>query len=462
MKGSAALIIMLLPAFLNAASFSDIMTAAQAHGTAVSSAAEEYESGMIGAYLAALDDKPSFTVSAAVSPLEDDISSVNVSDLSFSAVLPDGDTTMRASIPMVVSYDGSSADFSPSLSAEHVFDWGHGDDALQDLQSAQLRLSAEAGYRSSLLSFRSRVISAISSILSSDLSIADAEENLRDLEKEMSDAVALGNITEGSILHEELLLEIRRAEDTLDNLDKERNARLFVFSNLTGLEWDGVDDIPLPAFPDILSAESSSSLDSAAIEARIASENLLIAESELSPSKLTVGGNVSSLVHAGSGTGDEGIAVTGTAGWSGRSLSISVSGGGTWDRDWAFTPSLTITGSWTSNPAGERERLELRQLMNEAVLKRNDLREAEDSFAEEGADIWNRILSWQMEWDEMEAEIGYREVLLGNIRTRYSRGLAAEEDVHDAEHLLFTLGLERSILALSGLSLEAEAEMHIL
>ena len=100
--------------------------------------------------------------------------------------------------------------------------------------------------------------------------------------------------------------------------------------------------------------------------------------------------------------------------------------------------------------------------MNEAVLKRNDLREAEDSFAEEGADIWNRILSWQMEWDEMEAEIGYREALLGNIRTRYSRGLAAEEEVHDAEHLLSTLGLERSILALSGLSLEAEAEMHIL
>ena len=129
---------MLLPAFLNAASFSDIMTAAQTHGTAVSSAAEEYESGMIGAYLASLDDKPSFTVSAAVSPLDDDLSSVDIGDLSFSAVLPDGDTTIRASIPMRVSYDGSSADFYPSLSAEHVFDWGHGDDALMDLQAGNL------------------------------------------------------------------------------------------------------------------------------------------------------------------------------------------------------------------------------------------------------------------------------------------------------------------------------------
>ncbi len=462
MKGFAAAIIMLLPAFLNAASFSDIMTAAQTHGTAVSSAAEEYESGMIGAYLASLDDKPSFTVSAAVSPLDDDLSSVDIGDLSFSAVLPDGDTTIRASIPMRVSYDGSSADFYPSLSAEHVFDWGHGDDALMDLQAAQLRLSAETGYQSSLLSFRSRVISAISSILSSDLSIADAEETLRDLEKEMSDAVSLGDITEGSLLHEEMLLEIRRAEDTLDNLDEEREALLLVFSNLTGLEWDGVEDIPLPVFPDMLSAESSSSLEAAAIEARIASENLLIAESELSPSKLTVGGDVSSSVHAGSSTGDEGIAVTGTAGWSGRSVSISVSGGGAWDRDWTFTPSLTIAGSWTSNPTDERDRLELRQLMNEAVIKRNDLRDAEVSFAEEGADIWNRILSWQMEWDELEAEIRYREALLENIRTRYSRGLAAEEEVHDAEHLLATLGIERSILILSGLSLESEAEMHIL
>ena len=66
MKGFAAAIIMLLPAFLNAASFSDIMTAAQTHGTAVSSAAEEYESGMIGAYLASLDESVSVAVSAAL------------------------------------------------------------------------------------------------------------------------------------------------------------------------------------------------------------------------------------------------------------------------------------------------------------------------------------------------------------------------------------------------------------
>ena len=63
---------------------------------------------------------------------------------------------------------------------------------------------------------------------------------------------------------------------------------------------------------------------------------------------------------------------------------------------------------------------------------------------------------------ELEAEIRYREALLENIRTRYSRGLAADEEVHDAEHLLATLGIERSILILSGLSLESEAEMHIL
>ena len=72
------------------------------------------------------------------------------------------------------------------------------------------------------------------------------------------------------------------------------------------------------------------------------------------------------------------------------------------------------------------------------------------------------MLSWRRSFSELESEIEYRDALLSSIEVRLERGLATEEEYEDAALDLELLYIDRDILLLEGLSLEAEIRMHII
>ena len=467
MRRILLLVLFLMPALLCGAAFDDILSSAYSTSFEAESARLRYESGLLDIAQAELDDKTDYSVSLAVSPLENETEIISISDLSFSATLPDDDTLIRASIPFSVRYDGSGGYLSPLLSVSHAFDWGRDDDILENLQIALSRLSVDRSFDSDLLSLESSVLGSISSILENERSLMESEENLRDLKRELSDSLSLGMITEDSLNYIELQFSIKREEDSIAILDRERAELEKVFSNLTGMEWNGVDSIPLPSFPDILSYTTASTLKEAELASQIASEEYLLEESRQNPKRLTVGAEAGSGLYLGNGLGtagreDASISVSGSVGWEGKEWSFSLSGGGSWDDNYSFSPSLTVSGSWHSNSSSDSDRILLSSLQNEAILKRGEYLDARRVFSEEGGNLWNRILSWNREYSEMEAEIEYRKALLENMETRYERGLATEEELHDASFDLELLSLDRSILILDGLSLEAEAKRHII
>ena len=467
MKRFLQLFLLFLPSLLSAAVFDDIVRSTFSTSFEAESAELRYESGLLDIEQAELDDKTDYSVSLAVSPLEGKSEIISVSDLSFSATLPDDDTEISASIPFSTRYDAEGALISPSLSVSHVFDWGRDDDTLEELQIASSRLSVTREYEAELLSLHVSVLDAITSLLDNERNSIESEEELRDLERELSEALTLGNITEDSIGYKEMQLSVKRAEDSVGILEEERAELEKRFRNLTGMDWNGVEDVPMPSFPDILSYTTSSSLQEAELSARIAEEEYLLEEDNQNPRRLVVGAMAGSNIYLGSGLGlsnleDDSINVTGSVGWEGKEWAFSVSGGGSWDDDYSFSPSLSLSGSWHSHPSSDSDRLLLSSLQNEAILRRGEYLDTRRSFMEESGDFWNRILSWNRDFSEMEAEIEYRSALLSSIETKFERGLVTAEDVHDASVELDLLDLDRTILILEGLSLEAEIRMHII
>ena len=458
---------LLIPAMLYGMAYDDIVDNAFSTSFQAESARLRYESGLMSIEQAALDDGTDYSVSFALSPLDSDSQIISVSDLSFSAVLPDDYTTISASIPFAARYDGSGSLISPSLAAEHIFDWGHDDETLKDLQNMSSQLSVDREYESELLSLKMSVIDSIRSLLDNQRSLRESEENLEDLNKELSDSLSLGMITEGSISYSERLLEIKRAEDSIQILKTEKTELERRFHNLTGLEWSGADSIPYPDFPDILSVETSSLLKESEVEAEIAKEEYLIEESRQNPRKLTIRGGAGSSIYLGSGletavNEENTISISAGAGWDGKAWSFSVSGGGEWDEDYSFTPALTLSGSWRNNPSSRSEELVLGSLRNEAILRYGEYSDERRSFQEESGELWSRMLSWRRSFSELESEIEYRDALLSSIEVRLERGLATEEEYEDAALDLELLYIDRDILLLEGLSLEAEIRMHII
>ena len=460
-------LLLCVPSVLHALPYADIIEAAE-NGPEAEGAELAYEAGLISVAQAALDDTADYSISFAADPLSEmDDGILRISELSFTAILPDDDTTITASIPSGLRYDGRGAVLSPSASISHTFDWGHDDDRLRDLQTEALRLSVERQYGTDILSIRRSVISLISDLISNERELLSSQEELRDIDREINDSLKLGIITEGSIVYEELMLERKRAEDSIGIGEREKEELLFRFRTLTGLEWDGADDIPEPIFPDVLSAEVSSVVSEAELELLIAEEDVLLEESDQNPRRLTIGssagGNaeVAEGLYSITGIREDPIYLEGTIGWEGDDWSVSASGGGRWDYRFDFSPSLSLAASWHSGTS-ESDELRLRSLRNTARIRSDDYYDARRSFDEDKEDIWGRMLSWQREMAELEAETDYRNALYEMILVKYERGLATGEDVHDAELDIRLLDFDRDILLLEGLLLQNEAETLIL
>ena len=460
-------LLLCVPSVLHALPYADIIEAAE-NGPDADGAELAYEAGLISVAQSALDDTVDYSISFAADPLSEmDDGILRISELSFTAILPDDDTTITASIPSGLRYDGRGAVLSPSASISHTFDWGHDDDRLRDLQTEALRLSVERQYGTDILSIRRSVISLISDLISNERELLSSQEELRDIDREINDSLKLGIITEGSIVYEELMLERKRAEDSIGIGEREKEELLLRFRTLTGLEWDGADDIPEPIFPDVLSAEVSSVVSEAELELLIAEEDVLLEESDQNPRRLTIGGSaggnaeVAEGLYSITGIREDPIYLEGTIGWEGDDWSVSASGGGRWDYRFDFNPSLSLAASWHSGTS-ESDELRLRSLRNTARIRSDDYYDARRSFDEDKEGIWGRMLSWQREMAELEAETDYRNALYEMILVKYERGLATGEDVHDAELDIRLLDFDRDILLLEGLLLQNEAETLIL
>ena len=214
--GYLFIVLLLSAQLLGAASYSDMIAAAENNGPDAAGARLAYEAGLISIAESELDDTADYSLAFSADPLSEiDDGILRISELSFSAVLPDDDTTITASIPSGLRYDGRGAVLSPSASISHTFDWGHNDDRLRDLQTEALRLSVERQYGTDILSIRRSVISLISDLISNERELLSSQEELRDIDREINDSLKLGIITEGSIVYEELMLERKRAEDSI-------------------------------------------------------------------------------------------------------------------------------------------------------------------------------------------------------------------------------------------------------
>ena len=461
------LLLLLLSGPLYAADYGSIIESALSESPEARSAELSYQAGLLSIAEAELDDEYDLAFSASVSPLEDDMRILGVEDLSFSMTLPDDDTTITASLPFGVRYDAEGATLRPGASISHTFDWGRDSDILEDLQLQALRLSVESDYASDIISVRRSVISLMIELLSNERGIMEAEESLRDAEKELADGLSLGIITENSIPYMEMELSVRRYEDSLRILEEEKAELEMRFSSLVGEEWSGVESIPSPVFPDLDSAVSSSLL-AADIQAAIAGEEVLLEESSQSPRKLIAGADVSASadIHKGIYSDHDGslaeiASLTGRLGWEGDSWSLMASGGGSFSSDHSFTPALTLTGSWKSGSTRSDE-LTLRSLRNTALIRENEARDARRTFNEERSAVSRRVLSWEREKAEMEAQLGYERALADMAVLKHERGMISEEDLHDSLFSLSLLEMDAIILSLEGLELQAEAEALLL
>ncbi|MDY5931899.1 MAG: hypothetical protein SPJ34_07715 [Candidatus Ornithospirochaeta sp.] len=403
-----------------------------------------------------LDDKAVYSVSAAVRPGLKGSEGINVTELTASVTLPDdGATRITVSSPFSVSYDASSYAVSPSISASHSFDFGYSGDALRELTIAQSKLTLDNSSMKAELSFRKSVLETMKTLYSSLQTLEKTRKNLRDAEKALEDNLALKAVSEDSVSYQQSMISIDKLKASVDALEKQYDNAKENYRTLTGLEWDGVDDLPDPVLNLIVLDTGNTDVINASLSAQMAEENYRIAYSKYNPSSIVVSGGVSSSAGRSAGSDARSISAQAGASYVGNGWSVGADLSGSWSMtDGTFSPAVSLKGSWKSNSTSQSDEIELQKLQNKYIIAQNEYISKLTQYTQDGQGYAISIMNWNYRKAQQDAQDAYLAADLLYKETLLNRGLGTEKVVEDARFEVEMAGYDRMILMLEGLSLE--------
>lgn len=417
---------------LCAAPYSDILSGAKANSITLKNAEISYRNALISVDKNSLEDEVQITVSgsAKVSP------SLSVSP-SVKVVLPnDGSTTIEAAVPVSLDYsDVSIYSASPSVTVKHLFDLtGYDKKAITDLSNSKSLLGSEQTYQNAVISFETTVLNSIKSLLAAEKNLATQKYTLAENEKSLNDRVALGQITEGSVTWQQLSNQIAISRNTIASLERQIENAKAQYKTLTGMEWDGVTDLPEPDLSFTVLPTGNTSVIMKQIDAEIAKANLDAKNVQLNPQAVSVNGTLSSVNSNNVLKTTNSIDLNAGATYSQSNWSVGSSVGFSYNaRDNKFdTPSLTISGNWQNKNTTKKDELELQSLSNMVIAAENSAQDELTSYIQSARSLELDILQYEYTRIQTESNSDYLKASLENVQALYEVGLATEAELRKA------------------------------
>lgn len=461
--------------FLSAATaYSTILSNAKANSPQMQNAELTYQNSLLTQQQNDLDDVVQVTVSSgtvSVLPADNGFNpqtgreTVN-EDLSLEptveVILPnDGQTTITASAGLGFEYgDKDYYSVSPSVSAKHTFDLtGYDSDIAVSLSNSKTALQSEMTYRMAHLSFESQVLSSIKAILQAEQQLDEAKWNLSKAEKTLSDSLELGNMSENSISYLQTVNQINLQKNSIAALEKQIATAGEQYTTLTGLTWDGVEDLPSPDLTLNILPSGNTNVVIAGIDVEIATQNIEAKNASVSPSAIVVNGGVNGQISSSGKAVGGNAGVTYNAGnWSiGTGFSASKAQGSN-----DLNPSLTFAGSWTNKTTKRSDDLELQKLNNDLISAQNDLTDARTEYVQSAQNLQLEILNYTYTLQNQEAQNSYLSSNLEYLNQLYEAGLCSLDDIEDAQKELEWAEYDNTINIIDGLILENKiAQLNI-
>ena len=463
---SAVAVVLLCAGMLFATPYEEILNRAMENSPQMKNVELTYLNSLLTQQQNDLDDEVKVTVSTgtiSVLPNEnavnrlsgrEEISSDFSMEPSVEVVLPnDGQTTIKASTGLAFEYgDRDYHAVSPSLSASHTFDLtGYDSELAVNLSNARSSIQSEYTYRNALLSFENQVLTSIRTILQAEQSLDETKYNLAKAEQTLSDALELGNMSEGSVSYLQSMNSINLQKRTIDATERQIETAKQQYTTLTGLVWDGVEDLPSPDLTVNVLSTGNTAVILAGIDVEIAQQAIETKNHTTSPSAITVNGGVSgtSIAKDNSISGNAGLA------YSAGNWSVGTGFSGTYDNE-KFTPSLTFTGTWTNKTTKKSDEIELQMLNNDLVSAQNELADARTSYIQDMQNLQIEILNHEYTLQNNAAQKEYYESNLEYQQTLFDSGLCTQQDVDDARKQVEWASVQDMIDTIEGLLLQNE------
>lgn len=435
---------------LGASTLDEILESAKENSLSYQNILLEYENGLLNIAALEEEDKVGVSVNASVSPLVNsgtDEVGISISP-SVEVTLPDdGKTTITADTSLSTRYRTGKTEGSVRLGVSHIFDFtGYTDDNADNLSYTSTKYSTERSYKMNQLNFENTVLKMISSILRAESSLESDAFNLEKQQTVFDKLVALKTYSETSSIYLSTLNTLNSLKSSLEASKEQYNQLLSQYKKLTGLDWDGVEDVTAPEL-------KLTTYENGNTEVLIQSIN--VEKSEDSYRKVAAMAARSDLDTSlnASLESDLSFSVSGSAAYNANNWTVSVSTGVNYNKsNGSATPTLTISGRW-NNDTSSSDR-EINKALNDAKSAANSYLEALSEYQQSATDYALQILEWKNGLSQAETDLEYKKTLLDNTKALYELGLETEENLKKAELDYSSSWTSYTLKVIDGLTLE--------
>ena len=394
-----------------------------------------------------LKNKVGVGVDGSFSFFESNYGPLGVSDIrytlsgepSVSLVLPnDGGTQIKFSAPFSTSLQGDWLwNASPKVGASHTFKFGDSGETLDDLKTSRQRLEFDRSYAQQVLDFENSIYSKIVELLGYESNLLKSEGDLLSAQTRLENAIRLKTVTVGSTAHQNMELSLKQLQNSKRGMEERLALSKIQYKQLTGLEWEGVENIREVAleFSPLTTGDTTVLL--AALDEEIAREELALRQrltvNSTSVPSLSVGGDVGFAYNQRASGNTTSYTVTPRATYSGANFSVGSSVNLSIDgEDGKVTPTLTISGGWKNSAAREREELTIQSLEQQLEIATLSHQDARFTYQLKANQMEGDLLNFTLEREQFKANSNYRLEVLEKTVEAFNRGLATQSEVDQA------------------------------
>ena len=483
----AAAVAALCASALPAASYNDIMIDAKKNSTQIQNSQINYENTMIGLNSKEEEKKPVWSVNGTVNPYVESVStnvkgsgipglpSAEVEEISLlkvpvltaSVTLPnDGKTTIKMDAPFTVGYSDPLFKVNPSVSVSHTFDFAPKFESnLEDLQDAKSHIGAETALTKSDIAFENTLISYFKQFITIEKNIKLSEKSLKDRNTAIENMEKLKTATPDSLTYRKAVLDRDKAQRDLDNLYSQKELLERQYKAVTGLDWDGITDIPEANLYLDIQKNGNSQVLSSSLDSQIAYENLRKAEFKADPNSLNLGGGISAHLDSTDSGKNSYSASINTTYRIGNNLSFSA------DLTLPFessfkpeVPSVSISGSWSSGSSDKGKGFgagiaaatedDIKKLENSVIVAENNYRDSLMGYENDGYSLQNEISNYEFNLQKTMDDTEYYRNVLELEELSFEKGLNSQKDVDKARFDYEMRQYDEALVKLDGLTLQ--------
>ncbi len=463
MKKNLITIFLLMTAVLlsvGASTLDEILESAKENSISYQNYALNYQVDLISLSDLEKDDKVTVSVSGLVNPLlnadNEDLNGININLSKVSVTLPnDGNTTFTGRTSLTTMYKSGETKFTAGLGVSHTFDFAsYSTDKSEDLNYTSQKYSTERSNKENELKFEQNVLNTIKSILSSESSLESSRFNVERQQKAYDKLVTLKSYSEGSSTYISTLNSLNSLKSSLKAAEEQYSQLLAQYKNLTGLDWDGLDDLTAPTLSLTTYENGNTSVLLASLSAESSEESYrkALSEANVSTLRATLSADYSEVSKT--------YSLSGSATYKATNWDVSVTPGLDITTDGDTTPTVTISGSWNNNTS-DSDKTVNKALINSQVAANNYI-SALTNYEMDANSYALEIINWNTKLKEAENEMEYQKLLLDNTQALYDLGLETEENLKGAEISYAKSKTDYTITIIEGLSLERDLAIFAL